>query len=96
MNPKTVLISLRLPADVNKRLEELAVKTHRPKSFYLRELIVTGIDRLEWEYSVAQRRDDIRTGKQETVTLEAVEEELGLSEEAIDYGILDGRGGSGR
>lgn len=89
MNSETVPTSLRLPAEIDKRLEELAAETHRSKSFYLRELVVRNIDQLEWEYSVAQRREDIRTGKQETVPLEALEEELGLTQEPIDYDIMD-------
>ena len=96
MNSETVPTSLRIPAEIDRRLEELAAKTHRSKTFYLRELIIRNIDQLEWEYSVAQRREDIRTGKQETVPLEVVEEELGLAHEAIDHNVLDEVEESGR
>jgi RHH-type rel operon transcriptional repressor/antitoxin RelB len=81
--------SLRLPADVNERLDRLAEETHRPKSFYLRELVTSGLDRLEWEYSVAQRAQDVRAGRRETVPLEDVERELGMQDEPVDLDVMD-------
>ncbi|NDK31671.1 type II toxin-antitoxin system RelB family antitoxin [Nesterenkonia haasae] len=81
--------SLRLPADVDARLERLAAETNRSKSFYLRELVTTGLDRLEWEYSIAKRAEDIRAGRRETVPLEDVERELGIQDEPVDMSILD-------
>ncbi|TLP95819.1 ribbon-helix-helix protein, CopG family [Nesterenkonia salmonea] len=81
--------SLRLPADVDARLERLAAETNRSKSFYLRELVTSGLDRLEWEYSIAKRAEDIRAGRRETIPLEDVERELGIQDEPVDMSILD-------
>lgn len=81
--------SLRLPADVDARLERLAAETNRSKSFYLRELVTTGLDRLEWEYSIAKRAEDVRAGRRQTVPLEDVERELGIQDEPVDMSILD-------
>lgn len=81
--------SLRLPADVDARLEKLAAETKRSKSFYLRELVTSGLDRLEWEYSIAKRSEDIRVGRRKTVSLDEVERDLGLQNEPVDMSILD-------
>ena len=89
MVANTVPTSLRLPADIDRRLEHLAAETNRSKSFYLRELITSGLDRLEWEYSVAQRGADIRAGRRETVSLDEVERELGLDNLPVDSTVLD-------
>lgn len=81
--------SLRLPADVDARLERLAAETKRSKSFYLRELVTSGLDRLEWEYSIAKRSEDIRAGHRKTVPLDEMERELGLEGEPVDMSVLD-------
>ena len=49
------MLALRLPSDVEKRLDALAKKTGRTKSFYAREAILRHIEDLE-DYHVAQRR----------------------------------------
>lgn len=85
----TTPTSLRLPAEVDERLERLAAETQRSKSFYLRELVTSGLDRLEWEYSIAKRTEDIRAGRRETVSLDEVERDLGLQDEPVDMSILD-------
>lgn len=59
-------------------LAQLASKTNRSKSFYLHELVISSLDRLEWEYSVAQRGVNIRAGRHKTVPLDEVERELEL------------------
>ncbi len=41
------MLALRLPADLEKRLDDLAKKTGRTKSFYARQAIVEYIDDLE-------------------------------------------------
>jgi RHH-type rel operon transcriptional repressor/antitoxin RelB len=66
------LLALRLSPEIEKRLEELARRTGRTKSFYAREAILRHIEDLE-DYHLAQRRLR-RPGK--TVTLEELEKEL--------------------
>lgn len=70
--------SVRLPHEAEERLDRLAASTGRSKAFYLRELITSGLDRLEWEYSVAQRATEIRAGHRQTVSSDDVRRELGL------------------
>ncbi len=40
-------LTLRLPDDIERRLASLALKTHRSKSYYAREAIITHIEDLE-------------------------------------------------
>ena len=89
MASDAVPTSLRLPAEVDKRLERLASETNRSKSFYLRELVTSGLDRLEWEYSVAQRGTDIRAGRRKTIPLDEVERQLGFEHEPDDSDVVD-------
>ena len=72
--------SIRLPEETEERLDRLARATGRSKAFYLRELITSGLDQLEWEYSVAQNAVDIRAGRRTTVSRADARRELGLDE----------------
>ena len=49
------MLALRLPPDIEKRLDDLARQTGRTKSFYAREALIEHIDDLEDLY-LAQRR----------------------------------------
>src|SRR5258708_40351403 len=50
-----VMLALRLPPEIEKRLDALAKKTGRSKSFYAREAILRHIEDLE-DYHLAKRR----------------------------------------
>ena len=74
------MLALRLPEDLEARLEALAAKTGRTKSFYAREAIAEYIDDLEDLY-LAQKRQALRErGKTLTVPLSEVETALGLAD----------------
>ncbi len=66
------MLALRLPPAIEKRLDTLAKKTGRTKSFYAREAIVRQIDDIE-DYYLARRRL-ARGGPR--VTLESLERQL--------------------
>ena len=66
------MLALRLPPKIEKRLDALAKKTGRTKSFYAREAILRHIEDLE-DYHLARRR---LSRKSAPVTLEALEREL--------------------
>jgi RHH-type rel operon transcriptional repressor/antitoxin RelB len=66
------MLALRLPPEVEKRLDELAKRTGRTKSFYAREAILRHIEDLE-DYHLAQRH--LRRGGK-SVSLEELEKEL--------------------
>jgi len=65
------MLALRLPPEIEKRLDTLAKKTGRTKSFYAREAILRHIEDLE-DYHLATRRLE-RGGP--TVSLEELEAE---------------------
>ena len=66
------MLALRLPPKIEKRLDALAKKTGRTKSFYAREAILRHIEDLE-DYHLARRR---LSRKAEPVSLEALEKEF--------------------
>jgi RHH-type rel operon transcriptional repressor/antitoxin RelB len=70
------MLALRLAPDIEKRLESLAKKTGRTKSFYAREAILRHIEDLE-DYHVARRR--LARGGGDRIALEELEAELDKS-----------------
>ena len=66
------MLALRLPPEIEKRLDRLARKTGRSKSFYAREAILRHLEDLE-DFHLAERR--LRRGGTR-VTLEELEKEL--------------------
>jgi len=73
------MLAIRLPAEIEHRLEALAQATGRTKTFYAREAIVEYMDDLEDIYLAESRLEDLRAGRSRTFTLEEVERDLGLA-----------------
>ena len=73
------MLAIRLPADIEHRLDALAVATGRTKTFYAREAIVEHLDDLEDIYLAERRLEDLRAARSRTFTLEEVEQDLGLA-----------------
>lgn len=74
------MLAIRLPADVEARLDAMAKATGRTKTFYARQAILEHLDDLEDLYLAEQRLIDIRAGRSKTYTLEEVERSLGLAD----------------
>ena len=74
------MLAIRLPSDIEERLEHLAKATGRTKTYYAREAILEHLDDLEDLYLAEQRLIDNRAGRSQTHTLEEVERELGLAD----------------
>ena len=66
-------ITVRLPREVEERIDRLAKLTGRTKSYYLRELILKGLDDLEDYYLAADVLEKIRKGEEPTYSLEEVD-----------------------
>lgn len=60
-------ISIRLPEDIEARLDRLAARTGRSKTYYVREAILEHLDDLEDLYLAERRLIDLRNGKDEAV-----------------------------
>ena len=73
------MLALRLPEEIEIRLEKLAKSTGRTKSFYAREAIIEHLADLEDLYLAEKRLAKVRSGKTKTVGLNEVEAELGLA-----------------
>jgi RHH-type rel operon transcriptional repressor/antitoxin RelB len=74
------MLAIRLPKEIEDRLETLAAATGRTKTFYVREAILEHIDDLEDRYLAEQRLEDIRAGRTKTIPLEEVMKEDGLED----------------
>lgn len=72
------MLAIRLPADVERRLEALAKATGRTKTFYAREAILEHLDDLEDLYLAEKRLEDIRAGRTQPVPLEDVMKRYGV------------------
>ena len=75
-------VSLRLPDDVSRRLQRLADRTGRSKTFYMLEAIQEHLDDLEDLYLAEQRLIDLRAGKSGTVPLDEVMKRYGMDDRA--------------
>ena len=72
-------VSIRLPDDVSTRLQNLAQRTGRSKTFYMVEAIREHLDDLEDVYLAEQRLSDLRAGRSQAVPLEEVMKRYGLA-----------------
>jgi len=72
------MLALRLPEEIEGRLNALAKKTGRTKSFYAREAIVEYLNDLEDIYLAEKRLEDLQAGRSQTYTLEEVMERHGV------------------
>jgi RHH-type rel operon transcriptional repressor/antitoxin RelB len=71
------MIAVRLPAAIEKRLDRLAKRTGRAKSFYVREALLNHLDNLEDIYIAEKRLEDLRAGRGHTIPLEEMMREHG-------------------
>jgi RHH-type rel operon transcriptional repressor/antitoxin RelB len=66
------MLAVRLPKFIEKRLEELARRTRRSKTYHVREAILQHLDDLEDAYLAECALKRIRSGKERTVALKDV------------------------
>ena len=72
------MLAIRLPAEIEDRLDALAKATGRTKTFYAREAILEYIDDLEDVYLAEKRLEDIRAGRTKTIPLEKIMKRHGM------------------
>jgi len=70
--------SIRLPDEIEARLENLSVLTGRPKSFYVKAVILEHLDDIEDIYLAEKRLEDIRAGRTKTIPLQKVMKQYGM------------------
>lgn len=71
-------ISIRLPEELESRLENLAAKTGRSKTFYVREALLNHLEDLEDLYLAERELKAIRAGRSNTRPLEQVMKRYGM------------------
>lgn len=72
------MLSVRLPEDLEKRLNFLAAKTNRTKSFYALEALNRYLEDLEDFYLAEKAHEDFIVSGEKALTTEEVEKALGL------------------
>jgi RHH-type rel operon transcriptional repressor/antitoxin RelB len=72
------MLAIRLPEKIEKRLERLAKRTGRTKTYYAREAILQYLDDLEDIYFAEKELEAVRSGRSRTVPLEEVMRRHGL------------------
>lgn len=74
------MLAIRLPQAIEKRLEKLARRTGRTKSFYVREAILQHLEDLEDLYLAERTLKRIRDGEEKTFSLEDVLKRHGVED----------------
>lgn len=70
--------SIRLPHEIEKRLDKLSTKTGRSKSFYVKEAIIDHLDDIEDIYLAEKRLERILSGRTQTVSIQEVMKRYGM------------------
>lgn len=71
-------LTLRLPEELNARLNRLAESTSRPKSFYVRALLEVHLSELEYVAGLDSEAEAIRRGEVEARPMDELARELGF------------------
>jgi RHH-type rel operon transcriptional repressor/antitoxin RelB len=72
--------SIRLAPAIEQRLDQLAARTGRTKAYYLRELVVQGLDDLEDYYLASATMERVRKETEAVHSAEQVRSELGVDD----------------
>jgi RHH-type transcriptional regulator, rel operon repressor / antitoxin RelB len=75
-----MMLAIRLPESIEKRLARLAERTGRTKTFYAREAIIRHIEDLEDVYEAERVLERVRAGKEATLTLDQMAKRLDLGD----------------
>jgi RHH-type rel operon transcriptional repressor/antitoxin RelB len=70
------MCNVRIPETISKRYDDLAARTGRTKTFYLRQAIEGHIEDMEDAFAGAVVMERIRRGEEELVSLDDWEKEL--------------------
>jgi RHH-type transcriptional regulator, rel operon repressor / antitoxin RelB len=70
------MLSIRLPEEIEARLETLARQTGRTKSYYARQAIVEKIENLEDIYLAEISLERIRAGKEDVISADEMWRDL--------------------
>lgn len=74
------LIGIRIPKSVKDRLDVLAQKTGRTRTFYIRQALLEHLEDLEDKYMAQEVLGRVKEGEEELYSLDDVERDLGLDD----------------
>ena len=74
------MLTIRLPAELETRLNILADTTKRPKSFYVREALERSLEDIEDVYLAEAALERFRASGEKTIPLEELERRLELED----------------
>jgi RHH-type rel operon transcriptional repressor/antitoxin RelB len=72
------MLAIRLPEKIEKRLDRLAKRTGRTKTYYAREAILQHLDDLEDIYFAEKELEAVRSGRSKPVPLEKIMRRYGM------------------
>lgn len=72
------MLSLRLPRDIEDRLDGFAKRTGRTKTFYVRQAILTHLEDLEDTFQADEIMERINGGEEPVLSAEEARKSLGL------------------
>lgn len=75
---EVIMLAVRLPQSIEKRLEKLARRTGRTKTYYVREAILEHLGDIEDRYLAEVTLERIRSGEERTIPLKEVMKRHGL------------------
>lgn len=71
----TAVVSIRIDAEIKRRLDALSASTGRPAAYYVREALLHHLEELEYAYQLRSEAEAIRRGELETISSAALEAE---------------------
>lgn len=74
------MLTVRLPENLEKRLNNLAAATKRPKSYYVREALERVLEDLEDAYLAETEYEKFLKSGQKSKPIDQVERDLGLAD----------------
>jgi RHH-type transcriptional regulator, rel operon repressor / antitoxin RelB len=74
------MLAIRLPEDIEKRLDALAKRTGRTKTFYARQAILLHLEDIEEVFLAENRLESLRAGRTKRILLSKVLKADGLDD----------------
>ena len=74
------MLAIRLPEGIEKRLDALARRTGRTKTFYARQAILEHLEDLEDVFLAEKRLESLRAGRTKSVSLSQMLKRHGLDD----------------
>jgi RHH-type rel operon transcriptional repressor/antitoxin RelB len=74
------MLAVRLDSEMEQELERLAKETGRSKSFYVKEALAQYLADVKDYYDAQDTLNNIKIGKEKTLSSKQVKQELGLDD----------------